>query len=89
MSNAEIGVIGMAVMGSNLALNIAEKGFKVAIWNRNDKVMEEVLRNAGPLAKNLIPCKTYEELVAAIRAPRPILMMIKAGAPVDDVIGHL
>jgi 6-phosphogluconate dehydrogenase len=89
MSNAEIGVIGMAVMGSNLALNIAEKGFKVAIWNRNDKVMEEVLRHAGPLAKNLVPCKTYEELVAAIRAPRPILMMIKAGAPVDDVIGHL
>ena len=89
MSTAEIGVIGMAVMGSNLALNIAEKGFKVAIWNRNDKVMEEVLRHAGPLAKNLIPCKTYEELVAAIRAPRPIIMMIKAGAPVDDVIGHL
>ena len=42
MSNAEIGVIGMGVMGSNLALNIADKGFKVAIWNRNDKVMEEV-----------------------------------------------
>ena len=37
MSNAEIGVIGMGVMGSNLALNIAEKGFKVAMWNRNDK----------------------------------------------------
>jgi 6-phosphogluconate dehydrogenase len=89
MAEAEIGVIGMAVMGSNLALNIAEKGFKVAIWNRNDKVMEEVLRHAGPLAKNLVPCKTYEELVAAIRAPRPILMMIKAGPPVDDVIGHL
>ncbi len=89
MAEAEIGVIGMAVMGSNLALNIAEKGFKVAIWNRNDKVMEEVLRHAGPLAKNLVPCKTYEELVAAIRAPRPILMMIKAGPPVDEVIGHL
>jgi 6-phosphogluconate dehydrogenase len=89
MAEAEIGVIGMAVMGSNLALNIAEKGFKVAIWNRNDKVMEQVLRNAGPLAKNLVPCKTYEELVAAIRAPRPIITMIKAGAPVDDVIGHL
>ena len=71
MSNAEIGVIGMAVMGSNLALNIAEKGFKVAIWNRNDKVMEEVLRNAGPLAKNLIPCKTLRNWSPLSAPPAP------------------
>jgi len=89
MSNAEIGVIGMGVMGSNLALNIAEKGFKVAVWNRNDKVMHEVIRTAGPLAANFTACNTLEELKAAIRPPRPIIVMIKAGDPVDQVISHL
>src|SRR6476646_9432612 len=89
MSNSEIGVIGMGVMGSSLALNIAEKGFKVAVWNRNDKVMHEVVRNAGPLAANFTACNTLEELKAAIRPPRPIIVMIKAGDPVDEVISHL
>jgi len=89
MSQAEIGVIGMGVMGSALALNIAEKGFKVAIWNRNDKATHEVLRNAGKLAANITACDTYEQLIASIRAPRPIIIMVKAGDPVDQVIGHL
>ncbi len=89
MSNAEIGVIGMGVMGSNLALNIAEHGFKVAVWNRNDKVMHEVIRHAGPLAANFTACNTLEELKAAIRPPRPIIVMIKAGDPVDQVIAQL
>ena len=89
MSEAEIGVIGMGVMGSNLALNIAEKGFKVAIWNRNDQVTQEVIRHAGPLAANLIECKTYEELIAAIKPPRPVIILITAGPAVDQVISHL
>jgi 6-phosphogluconate dehydrogenase len=89
MSQAEIGVIGMGVMGSALALNIAEKGFKVAIWNRNDKATHHVVREAGPLAKNITACDTYEELIAAVRAPRPIIIMVKAGDPVDQVIAHL
>ncbi|MDP8997151.1 MAG: NADP-dependent phosphogluconate dehydrogenase [Pseudomonadota bacterium] len=89
MSQAEIGVIGMGVMGSNLALNIAEKGFKVAIWNRNDKVTQEVIGHAGPLAANLVKCNTYEELIAAIKPPRPVIILITAGPAVDQVIGHL
>ena len=89
MSQAEIGVIGMGVMGSNLALNIAEKGFKVAIWNRNDKVTDEVIRHAGPLAANLIRCNTYEELIATIKPPRPVIILITAGPAVDQVISHL
>ena len=89
MSEAEIGVIGMGVMGSNLALNIAEKGFKVAIWNRNDKVTDEVIRHAGPLAANLIRCNTYEELIATIKPPRPVIILITAGPAVDQVISHL
>ena len=89
MSQAEIGVIGMGVMGSALALNIAEKGFKVAIWNRNDKATHDVVRHAGKLAANITACNTYEELIAAIRPPRPIIILVKAGDPVDQVIGHL
>ena len=89
MSQAEIGVIGMGVMGSALALNIAEKGFKVAIWNRNDKATHDVVQNAGPLAANITACDTYEELIAAIRPPRAIIIMVLAGSPVDQVIAHL
>ena len=89
MSQAEIGVIGMGVMGSALALNIAEKGFKVAIWNRNDKATHDVVRHAGPLAANITDCDTYEELIAAIRPPRAIIIMVLAGNPVDQVIAHL
>ena len=89
MAQAEIGVIGMGVMGSALALNIAEKGFKVAIWNRNDKSTHAVVRHAGKLAENITACNTYEELIAAIRPPRPIIIMVKAGDPVDQVIAHL
>ena len=89
MAQAEIGVIGMGVMGSNLALNIAEHGFKVAVWNRNDKVMHGVIHNAGPLAANFTACNTLDELKAAIRPPRPIILLIKAGDPVDQVISHL
>jgi len=89
MSQAEIGVIGMGVMGSNLALNISEKGFKVAVWNRNDALMRDVIRNAGQLAVNFTACDTLEQLKAAIRPPRPIIVMIKAGEPVDQVIAQL
>ncbi len=60
MSIAEIGVIGMSVMGSNLALNIAEKGFKVAIWNRHTERTKEVMANAGKLASNITACKTWK-----------------------------
>ena len=83
MSNAEIGVIGLAVMGANLALNIAENGYKVAVFNRTYARTEEFMKSAGDLVDQLVPCKTLEDFVNAIRPPRPVIIMVKAGGPVD------
>jgi 6-phosphogluconate dehydrogenase len=86
MSDAEIGLIGLGVMGSNLALNIAEKGFKIAVYNRTRDVTHKFFNNAGKLADNIIPCDNLQKLVDAIRPPRPIIILIKAGEPVDNEI---
>ncbi|MBO0129712.1 NADP-dependent phosphogluconate dehydrogenase [Agrobacterium burrii] len=84
MEQAEIGLIGLGVMGSNLALNIAEKGNKIAVFNRTPEVTRKFYADAGELQGQIIPCETIEEFVAAIRPPRPIIIMIKAGDPVDQ-----
>jgi 6-phosphogluconate dehydrogenase len=81
---AKIGLIGLAVMGENLALNIEEKGFPIAVYNRTvEKVAEFVQKNAG---KKIIGCTSPKELVAKLERPRRIIMMVKAGKPVDDTI---
>ncbi len=86
-TKADVGVIGMAVMGRNLALNIADHGNKVAIYNRSGSVTDEVVaQNPG---KPLVATKTLAELVQALPRPRRILVMVKAGAPVDAVLGEL
>ena len=86
MAKAEIGLVGLAVMGANLATNIAEKGFRIAIHNRTAARIPEVLTQAGALAGNMVGCDSAEALVAAIAPPRAIIIMVKAGAPVDAVI---
>lgn len=86
MLQAEIGLIGLGVMGSNLALNIAEKGFPIAVYNRTAERTLIFKENAGTLSSQIIPCLTLEELVAAIRPPRPIIIMVKAGEAVDEQI---
>lgn len=89
MGNARIGLVGLAVMGANLALNIAENGFPVAVYNRTTERVDEFMDHAGDLAKNLVPCKTPEELVASLTKPRAIIIMVQAGRPVDAVIEQL
>jgi 6-phosphogluconate dehydrogenase len=80
-------MIGLAVMGSNLALNIEEHGFSVAVWNREqDKTDRFMADNA---VKKFTGTKTLEELVAAVERPRKIMMMILAGAPVDEMLDKL
>ena len=87
MTQAQFGVIGLAVMGENLALNIEEHGFSVAVWNRETTVIDAfIAKHAG---KKFTGTKTLEELVQAIERPRRIMMMIKAGAPVDMTIDKL
>lgn len=84
---ADIGVIGMAVMGSNLALNLESRGFKVSLYNRSTEVTEAVMSENPD--KNLIFNRTIEEFVASLKTPRKIILMVKAGAPVDAVIAQL
>ncbi|WP_116082705.1 NADP-dependent phosphogluconate dehydrogenase [Tropicimonas sp. IMCC34011] len=88
-TTARIGLAGLGTMGSALALNIAEKGFPVAVWNRNTAHITEVMEEAGPLRDALVPSETLEELVAAIAPPRAIIIMVKAGAPVFETIEKL
>jgi len=89
MSYAEIGLIGLGVMGSNLALNIAEKGHPIAVFNRTTSRTGLFFENAESLRENIIPCATLAELVAVIRPPRPIIIMVQAGKAVDEQIAAL
>lgn len=89
MEQAEIGLIGLAVMGSNLALNIAEKNNRIAVFNRSPDKTDTFYAEAGGLRDRIIPCRTMEEFVASIRPPRPVIIMVQAGAPVDQVIDGL
>lgn len=88
MSQADIAVIGLAVMGENLVLNMESKGFNVAVFNRStDKVTRFVEgRGAG---KNIVAAMSLEDLVASLKRPRKIMIMVKAGAAVDAVIESL
>jgi 6-phosphogluconate dehydrogenase len=81
---ADIGLVGLGVMGSNLALNMAEKGYTVAVYNRTAATTDAFVAGAGDLAKRLVACHTLTELVAAVRPPRPIILLVKAGSPVDE-----
>ena len=89
MSNAEIGLIGLGTMGAALALNIADNGFDIAVWNRTSTVTKSFHANAGDLADKITPTETLEELVASIAEPRSIILMVPAGQPVDDQIAAL
>ncbi len=88
MNQCDIGLIGLAVMGENLVLNMESKGFRVAVFNRTTSVVEafEAGRGAG---KNFVFAKTLEEFVGALARPRKAQIMVKAGAPVDAVIEQL
>ncbi|MXU65276.1 NADP-dependent phosphogluconate dehydrogenase [Oceanomicrobium pacificus] len=87
--DADIGLIGLGVMGANLALNIAEKGHRIAVFNRTTSKTHAFVEAAGDLADRIVPCETLEELAAAIRPPRPVIIMVQAGDAVDDQIAAL
>jgi 6-phosphogluconate dehydrogenase len=86
---AEIGLIGLGVMGANLALNIAEKGFVIAVYNRTWATTEKFIAEAGPLASRIIACRTPDDFATSLRTPRPIIIMVKAGEAVDEQIAKL
>ncbi len=84
MPQAQFGMIGLGVMGENLALNIEEHGFPVAVWNLEGEWVDRfVAKNSG---KKIVGTKTFEDFTRALERPRRIMMMIKAGSPVDQTI---
>jgi len=88
----EVGLVGLAVMGENLALNIAEKGFSISVYNRStDKVDSFLKRAESELGSNgrVFGARTPEEFVASLERPRRIVMMVKAGQAVEDTIARL
>lgn len=82
------GVIGLAVMGENIALNIERNGFPIAVYNRSREKTDAFMKNRAQ-GKNAVATYSLEEFVGALERPRRILMMVQAGKPVDAVIGQL
>jgi len=85
MSKADIGLIGLAVMGENLAMNMESKGFTVAVFNRTVEKVSAFIEGRAK-GKNIIGTYSVEELVNSLKKPRKIMLMVKAGKPVDDFI---
>jgi len=86
--SAEIGLIGLAVMGENLVLNMESHGFTVAVFNRTTSKVDKFINGRGK-GKKLVGCHSIKELVASLKRPRKIMMMVKAGPAVDEVIEEL
>ena len=87
MSKSDFGLIGLAVMGQNLVLNVESRGFQVSVFNRTTATTDEFI--AAHPGKKLVGAKTLEEFVQSLATPRKIQIMVKAGAPVDAVIEQL
>jgi len=87
-NQCDIGLIGLAVMGENLVLNMESKGFTVAVFNRTVDVTEKFAAGKAK-GKNIVPARTMEEFVGALKRPRKAMIMVKAGGPVDAVINQL
>ncbi|MEC2075459.1 NADP-dependent phosphogluconate dehydrogenase [Metabacillus fastidiosus] len=87
MSKQQIGVIGLAVMGKNLALNIESRGYSISVYNRSSNKTDEFLEEAK--GKNVVGTYSVEEFVQSLESPRKILLMVKAGVPTDATIEQL
>ena len=85
---ADIGLIGLAVMGENIVMNMESKGFTVAVYNRTVSKVDDFV-NGRAKGKNIIGCHSIEELAANLERPRKVMLLVKAGQPVDDFIEKL
>jgi 6-phosphogluconate dehydrogenase len=88
MTKADIGLIGLAVMGQNLVLNMSDHGFAVAVYNRTASVTDEFLAGSAK-GRTIYGAHTLEELAGLLKRPRRVMLMVKAGQPVDDFIEKL
>lgn len=87
-ADCDFGLIGLAVMGENLALNIESRGYKVAVFNRTTSKVDDLIEGRAK-GKNFLGCHSLEELVAALKTPRKVMMMVKAGPAVDELMETL
>ncbi|HVN31259.1 MAG TPA: decarboxylating NADP(+)-dependent phosphogluconate dehydrogenase [Thermoanaerobaculaceae bacterium] len=88
MEKADIGLIGLAVMGQNLVLNMDDHGFRVAVFNRTVSTVDEFV-NGNAKGTGVIGTHSLEELVSVLKRPRRVMLLVKAGAPVDSFIERL
>ena len=88
MGNADIGLIGLAVMGENLVLNMESKGFSVAVYNRTTSKVDDFINGRGA-GKKITGCYSMAELASSLEKPRKAMIMVKAGEAVDDAIEQL
>src|SRR4030042_2071736 len=88
MEKADIGMIGLAVMGQNLVLNMNDHGFRVAVFNRTISKVDDFLKG-GAKGTQVLGTHSIEELVNSLNKPRRVMLMIQAGKPVDDYIDLL
>ncbi|MFK7744856.1 MAG: NADP-dependent phosphogluconate dehydrogenase [Roseobacter sp.] len=86
---SDIGLIGLGTMGAALAMNIADKGHSIAVWNRTTKVTKRFHSEAGHLADRITPTENLRDFVDALATPRAIILMVPAGQPVDEQIKAL
>src|SRR6478735_7629251 len=87
MSNSDFGLIGLAVMGQNLVLNVESRGFLVSVYNRTTSVTDEFVGKHPD--KKIVGEHTLEGFVKSLASPRKVMIMVKAGGPVDAVIESL
>jgi 6-phosphogluconate dehydrogenase len=87
-ATCDIGLVGLAVMGENLVLNIESRGFTAAVFNRTTSKVDDFMNGRGK-GKRFVGCHSLEELVKALKRPRRVMFMVKAGPAVDQVIGQV
>src|ERR1700691_848256 len=86
--SCDIGLIGLAVMGQNLVLNMNDHGFKVAVFNRTVSKVDDFLANEAK-GTNVVGAHSIQELVGLLKSPRRVMLMVKAGDTVDQMIDHV
>jgi 6-phosphogluconate dehydrogenase len=86
---ADVGLIGLAVMGQNLALNMADHGYRVAVYNRTTATMDQFVADNPDTPGGLVGCSSLERLITVLKRPRKIIILVKAGPAVDAIIEQL